>query len=248
MRPSGNTILITGATGGIGRGLAERFHAAGNTVIIGGRREQLLADIAAQHPGMDTVLIDVTDPASITAAVATVLANHPSLNVLVNNAGIMLPEDLTDPDHLSVAQDTVMTNLLGPIRVLTEVVPVLLAQPDAAVVNVSSGLAFVPLPMTPTYCATKAAIHSYTQSLRVQLADTSVRVIELVPPAVRTDLMGQAGRGEGMPLEAFLEEVMSLLDARPDAPEVCVQNVLMMRNADAEGRHDEILAMLSAAH
>lgn len=248
MRMSGNTMLITGGTSGIGRGLARRFHAAGNTVIVAGRREQPLTAVTAEHPGMDCVVLDVDDPDSIRDAIADVVRRHPDLNVVINNAGIMLPEDLTDPRDLDVAERTVTTNLLGPIRVLAQVVPLLTTQASATIINVSSGLAFVPLPMTPTYSATKAAIHSYTQSLRVQLAGTGVQVIELVPPAVQTDLMGQAARGQGMPLEAFLTEVMNLLRDHPDAVEICVPDVLMMRNAEADGRHDEVLAMMSGAH
>ncbi len=248
MRMSGNTMLITGATSGIGLGLAKRFHAERNTVVIAGRREQLLADIAAEHPGMDSVVLDVEDPDSIRRGIAGVLEKHPDLDVVINNAGIMLPEDLSDPEDLGVAEQTVTTNLLGPIRLLAQVVPVLAARPTATIINVSSGLAFVPLPMTPTYCATKAAIHSYTQSLRVQLADTGVQVLELIPPGVQTELMGQAARGQGMPLEAFLTEVMDLLRTNPDADEICVQDVLLMRNAEAEGRRTEVLTMMSGAH
>ena len=248
MRMSGNTILITGGTSGIGLGLAQRFHAEGNTVIIAGRREQLLTSITAQHPGMDSVVLDVTDPGSVRRCFAAVTASHPDLNVVVNNAGIMLAEDLTDPGRLSVAEQTVAANLLGPIRLLAEAVPFLVTKTDAVVMNVSSGLAFVPLPMTPTYCATKAAIHSYTQSLRVQLAGTGVQVLELIPPGVATDLMGQAAAGRGMPLPAFLTEVMTILRTQPDAPEICVDEVLLLRNAEARGRHAEVLAMLSGAH
>lgn len=248
MQLTGNTILITGGTSGIGLGLAQRFHAEGNTVIIAGRREQLLADITAEHEGMDSVVLDVANPDSIRHCFATVTAKYPQLNVVVNNAGIMLAEDLTDPAHLSVAEDTVTTNLLGPIRLLTEFVPFLTAQTDGAViVNVSSGLAFVPWPFTPTYCATKAAIHSFTQSLRVQLADSGVAVLELVPPGVQTDLMGSAASGRGMPLEAFLDEVMTILRTDPEAVEICVNEVFFLRNAEAEGRYDEALKMLSGA-
>jgi uncharacterized oxidoreductase len=248
MRMSGNTMLITGGSSGIGLGLARRFHTDGNTVVVAGRREQLLTAVTAGHPGMDSVVLDVEDPDSIRDAISSVFAKHPDLNVVINNAGMMLPEDLTDPRHLDVAERTVTTNLLGPIRVLTHVVPLLTAQPRATIINVSSGLAFVPLPMTPTYCATKAAIHSYTQSLRVQLAGTGVQVMELVPPAVQTDLMGQAARGQGMALEAFLSEVMDLLRDTPDAKEICVSDVLMMRNAEAEGRHAEVLTTMSGVH
>lgn len=245
MKMSGNTILITGGTSGIGLGLAQRLHQAGNTVIISGRRRDLLASITAEHPGMASVHLDVTDPASIISCFETVTAEHPDLNVLINNAGIMLPEDLTDPAHLEVAEATVVTNLLGPIRLLSAFVPHLVQRPDAVVMNVSSGLAFVPFPVTPTYSATKAAIHAFTQCLRIQLAETDVQVLELVPPAVRTDLMGQRNSEHAMPLEAFLDEVVDLLDSYPDAAEVCVEAVSFLRNAEAEGRHADALAMLS---
>lgn len=247
MRMSGNTILITGGTSGIGLELAKRFHADGNTVVVAGRREQQLTAVTAEHPGMDSVVLNVEDPDSIHNTIAGVLEKHPDLNVVINNAGIMLPEDLTGPQHLDVVERTVTTNLLGPIRLLTHVVPLLTAQHVATIINVSSGLAFVPLPMTPTYSATKAGLHSYTQSLRVQLTGTGVQVIELVPPAVPTDLMGQAARGQGMALEEFLTQVMDLLRDHPDAKEICVPDVLMMRNAEAEGGHDDVLTMMSGA-
>ena len=248
MKMTGNTILITGGTSGIGLGLAQRFHAEGNTVIIAGRREELLRSITAEHPGMGSVVLDVRDPDSIRHCVATVTAAHPDLDVRINHAGIMLPEDVTDRAHLSVAEATVATNLLGPMRLLAEMVPFFVARPEAVIMNVSSGLAFVPLPLTPTYCATKAAIHSYTMSLRVVLRGTGVQVLELIPPGVQTDLMGMAEKGQGMPLPAFLSEVMDILRTRPDAVEICVDDVLFLRNAEAEGRQADVLAALSGAH
>jgi len=248
LQTTGNTILVTGGTSGIGLGLARRFHAEGNTVIVAGRREHLLADVTAGREGMDSVVLDVSDPDSIRRCFATVTAKHPALNVVVNNAGIMLPEDLTDPAHLSVAEATVTTNLLGPIRLLAEFVPFLIGRPAATILNVSSGLAFVPLPLTPTYCATKAAIHSFTESLRAQLADKGVAVLELIPPGVQTDLMGQTNDDRAMPLPAFLDEVMDILRTRPDAVEICVERVGFLRDAEAEGRRDDVLKLLSGAH
>lgn len=245
---TGNTILITGGTSGIGLGLARRFHAEGNKVIIAGRRESLLDKITAEHPGMDAAVLDVSDPTKIARFAEAVIGSHRELNVVINNAGIMLPEDLTEAGHLTVAEATVATNLLGPLRLLAEFVPMLVDRADGVVMNVSSGLAFVPLPVTPTYSATKAAIHSYTQSLRVQLAGTGVQVLELIPPAVQTDLMGQNDSERAMPLEAFLDEVMDILRNRPEAVEICVDNVMFLRTAEATGRHDEILALLSGAH
>ncbi len=245
METSGNTILITGGTSGIGLGLARRFHAEGNKVIVAGRREDLLARITAEYEGMDSIVLDVTDPASIRGCFETTTARHPELNVLINMAGIMLPEDLADPAHLDVAETTVATNLLGPIRMLNEFVPYLTGQHDAVVMNVSSGLAFVPFPLTPTYNATKAAVHSFTEALRVQLADKGVEVLELIPPAVQTDLMGQAESDHAMPLEEFLTEVMDILSTQPEAREICVENVKFLRFAEATGKYDDTLAMLS---
>jgi short-subunit dehydrogenase involved in D-alanine esterification of teichoic acids len=170
---------------------------------------------------------------------------HPELNVLVNMAGIMLPEDLHDSGFLATAESTIATNLLGPIRMLAAFIPFLTQKQDAAILNVSSGLAFVPLPMTPTYNATKAAIHSFTESLRVQLADTGVQVLELVPPAVRTALMGQENSEQAMPLADFLTEAMALLRDQPEAKEVLVENVKFLRFAEANGSYDNVLALLS---
>jgi uncharacterized oxidoreductase len=246
MKTTQNTILITGGTSGLGLGLAQRFHAAGNTVIVAGRREHLLDEIVAAHPGMESLVLDVSDPASITAAYATVTAAHPDLNVLINMAGIMLPENLLDGSAVATAEDTVTTNLLGPIRMLNAFVPFLVAKDDGVIINVSSGLAFVPLPLTPTYSATKAAMHSYTQSLRIQLADTPVQVLELVPPAVQTALMNQTDDERAMPLDDFLSEVMALIENAPDADEILVERVKLLRFAEAEGRFDDVLALLSS--
>lgn len=246
MKTTGNTMLFTGGTSGIGLGLALRFAAAGNTVVVAGRRRALLDRIVADHPHIEAVELDVADPASIAAAHETVSRTHPELNVLVNMAGIMLPEDLRDPDHLAVAEATVTTNLLGPIRVLNAFLPLLLRQDDATVLNVSSGLAFVPLPVTPTYNATKAAIHSWSESLRVQLAGTSVGVVELVPPSVRTDLMpGHRDDEQAMPLEDYLTEAFEILRTQPDVEEVLVDRVRFLRFAEVEGRYDDVLTLLS---
>jgi len=248
MQTSGNTMLITGGTSGIGLGLAQRFHANGNQVIIAGRRTDLLADIAAHHQGLATVHLDVTDPSSINAAFDEVTRRYPELNVLINNAGIMLPENLLDPTHLDTAEATVATNLLGPIRLLARFTPFLAAKADAAIVNVTSGLAYAPLPATPTYSATKAAMRSFTESLRVQLADTNVQVIDLVPPAVRTTLMNQTDSPHAMPLDQFLSEAMDLFTREPGATQILVERVKRQRFAEANGNYDELLAMLSGRY
>ena len=245
MKTTNNTILIAGGTSGIGLGLALRFYAAGNKVIVAGRRKDRLDAITAEHPGIEALVLDVADPASIADAYETVTRTHPELNVVVNMAGIMLPEDLHSPDFLATAESTVTTNLLGPIRVLAAFIPFLTMQQNPAIINVSSGLAFVPLPIAPTYSATKAAVHSFTESLRVQLADTPVQVIELVPPAVRTALMGQEDSEQAMPLQDFLDETTTLLRDEPEAKEILVENVKFLRFAEANGAYDNVLSLLS---
>jgi uncharacterized oxidoreductase len=241
MRTTDNTILITGGGSGIGRALAEAFQRLGNQVIIAGRGQKALDETTAANPGMKSFTLNVSDPRSIQSFAAQLAKDQPSLNVLINNAGIMQPEDLLEkPAELSTAEKTITTNLLGPIRLTAALLPSLRKQPRATIMNVSSGLAFVPLAMTPTYCATKAAIHSYTQSLRYQLRATSVEVIELIPPYVQTTLMGdqQANDPNAMPLEEFIDEVMSILKSQPDVKEVCVKKVHPLRFA-AEGGQEK---------
>ena len=245
MNINDNTVFIAGGTSGIGLGLAQRFQASGNQVIVGGRRTELLAQIAADHPGIETVVIDTTDSDSITTAATEVLTRFPELNVLVTMAGIMEPEDVHTADFLSVAERTVTTNLLGPIRLLAAFTEALATRPHAAIITVSSGLAFVPLPLTPTYNATKAAIHSLSRGIRIQLADTSIQVIELIPPAVRTTLMGQQDSERAMPLQAYLDETMTLLETVPDADEIVVDNVKFLRDAETNGSYDHVLALLA---
>jgi uncharacterized oxidoreductase len=243
---SGNTIFIPGATSGIGLGFAQRFAAAGNRVVIAGRRRHLIDQIVAENDNIDGFVLDVTDPASIEAAAETVKTRFPDTNVIALVAGIQLPENLHNGEFLKTAEDTVATNLLGPIRLIASFSGFLAEKEDAAILTVSSGLAFVPLPLTPTYNATKAGIHSFTESLRVQLADTNIQVIEIAPPPVRTTLMGQENAEEAMPLEDFLDEVMELLRAEPDAKEILVEPVKFLRFAVAEGRYDEVLDALAA--
>ncbi|MEV7144767.1 SDR family oxidoreductase [Streptomyces tauricus] len=248
MNITGNTIFIPGATSGIGLGLALRLRDKGNTVIVGGRRTELLQQLAAEHPGLGTITIDTTDPASITAARDELSTRYPALDTLITMAGIMEPEDLRDPASLDIAERTVEVNLLGPIRLINAFLPGLLARPAATVMTVSSGLAYVPLPATPTYNATKAAIHSYTESLRVQLFKSDIQVIELVPPATRTTLMNQQNSDVAMPLEDYLDEVMGLLEADPKAEQILVERVKWQRNAEAEGRYADVLNVLSGRY
>jgi short-subunit dehydrogenase involved in D-alanine esterification of teichoic acids len=246
MKSTGNTILITGGTSGIGLGLALRLRELGNTVIVAGRRKELLDQIVSEHPGIEALVLDVADPASITRAAATLAVSHPQLNVLVNNAGIQQPENVLDPASLSIAEDHVTTNLLGPIRMTYAFLPHLVTADDAVIVNITSALAFVPLPFTPTYSATKAALHSFSEGLRVQLAATPVQVIEVVPPPVRTTLMGQQDNEQSMPLEDFLTEVLTLLDTEPDAKEIVVDRAKFARDAVATGTYDQVLSMFSS--
>ena len=249
MKLSGNTILVTGGTSGIGLALARALLAAGNTVINAGRREGMLQAAMAQSPGLIGLPLDMDSAAGIEAFAARVQRDYPTLNVVINNAGIMLAEDLRDPkSSLAKAEAMVTTNVLGPIRMIAAFIGHLLGQPAAAIVNVSSGLAFVPLAMTPTYSATKAALHSYTQSLRQQLQGSSVEVLELAPPAVQTDLMpGSATNPQYMPLAAFVDEVMTLIAAEA-SPEILVERVKFLRNAESEGRFDAVFGMLNGVH
>jgi len=246
MKQTGNTILVTGGGSGIGEALAHRFHDQGNTVIVAGRRQDTLERACAGRERMHPITLDVESAAGVADFARRVLAAHPSLNVLVNNAGIMRFEALDRSRDVTDAEATVTTNLLGPIRLTDALIDHLVAQADAAIVNVTSGLAFVPLVSTPTYNATKAAIHSYTISLREALKGR-VEVIELAPPAVQTDLTpGQATRAAYLPLAAFVDEVMALFAQEPTPREILVERVGFQRFAEAEGRFDETLAQLNA--
>lgn len=248
MKTTNNTILITGGGSGIGRGLAEAFHALGNQVIIAGRGQSRLDGTTAANPGMRSLTVDMADAGSIRSFAAQVTQDYPELNVLINMAGVMVAENLRDQkEPLDDAEAMVATNLLGPIRLTAALLPTLLKQPHATVMNVSSGLAFVPLAMTPTYCATKSALHSYTESLRYQLQDTSVEVLELIPPYVQTGLMGnrQANDPMAMPLADYIAESMSILTNSPEATEICVERVKSRRFAEANGGYDAFFKQMN---
>ena len=256
MNSTGNTILITGGGSGIGRGLAEAFHKLGNQVVIAGRRRAALDEVTAANPGMKGVTLDIGDPAGIRAFGGRMAADFPALNVVVHNAGIMRPEKLQQqPGDLADAEATVATNLLGPIRLTAALLPLLRRQPRSTLMTVSSGLAFVPMAMTPTYSATKAAIHSYTQSLRYQLKGTTTEVVELIPPYVQTHLMGahQAADPRAMPLAEFLSEVMQIIQAQPSVAEIVVERCRPLRFAAEGGKYDATFqglndAMAAAGH
>jgi uncharacterized oxidoreductase len=246
MRMTGNTILITGGGSGIGRALAERLHDRGNRVIVAGRRRAPLDEVVAGRDGMAALELDVADAGSVAAAAAELAGRFPELNMLINNAGISRPEDLTvDAWDLDLAEATVATNVTGVLRLTGALLPLLRRRPNAAVITTTSGLAYVPLASHPTYSATKAFLHSWVQSLRHQLRDTGVEVLELAPPYVQTELGGpqQATDPNAMPLDDYADEVIALLKAgeTPEG-EVLVQRVMGYRTAEREGRYAEAFA------
>jgi uncharacterized oxidoreductase len=246
MQITGNTILITGGGSGIGRGLAEAFHAAGNKVIVVGRRKKLLDEVAAANPGMKSATLDIESADAIRGFAEQILREHQALNVVIHNAGIMRPESMR-AGKVEDAESIIATNLLGPIRLTAALLPHLEKQPHAAIMTVSSGLAFVPMAGTPTYCATKAAIHSWTQSLRYQLKGSSLQVLELIPPYVQTELMGerQANDPNAMPLEDYIAETLGILKNSPNATEICVDRVKPLRFAEANGGYDALFKTLN---
>jgi|ERR1044071_791295 uncharacterized oxidoreductase len=195
MKLTGRTILITGGSAGIGLAFALKFVELGNEVIVTGRRQEVLDEVKTKHPKLHTIQSDVADSAQIAALAARVKADFPKLDVLMNNAGIMLHKNLKVPaadlEGLTTEMDI---NLGGVIRMTSALIDILTAN-KGTLINVSSGLAFVPLSSAPIYCATKAAVHSYTQSLRFQLEESGVEVIELMPPAVKTALSADLPEG-----------------------------------------------------
>jgi uncharacterized oxidoreductase len=192
MKLSGNTILITGGSSGIGLELAKKLEALGNQILITGRDAKKLEAAKKLLPKVRAYQSDVSDAAAIEALYTKVTADFPELNILINNAGIMRTINVHDESgSLEDITREIEINLNGPIRMVKRFLPHLKKKPSAAIMNVSSGLAFVPLPVSPVYCATKAALHSFTMSLRVQLKKTNVKVFELAPPATQTELLGE---------------------------------------------------------
>jgi uncharacterized oxidoreductase len=238
MKLTGNTIFITGGGSGIGRGLAEALHARGNQVIISGRRKALLDEVIQANPGMEAVELDITDAAQIQAVAQALIARHPSLNVLINNAGVMAFDDAAGALDDAQAVRQIETNLLGPLRVSAAFVAHLKQQPEATLINNSSVLAFLPLARSAVYCATKAAMHSYTLSQRFMLRDTSVRVLEITPPWVDTDLLEQRGDPRAMPLKDFIDQTMEKLATA--TTEVIVDSVLAVRANPGPNEHEFI--------
>lgn len=229
MNLTGNTILITGGGSGIGRGLAEALHAKGNKVIISGRRKGLLEEVTKANPGMDFIELNIEDPSSIQSVAETLIAKYPELNVVINNAGLMKFEAPGGVIDDALLTSTLTTNVMGPIRVTNALLEHLKKQPSAYVAYTTSGLAFVPMALASVYSATKAFLHSFILSQRYVLKDTSVKVLEIAPPYVQTELTGpdMATDPRAMPLKDFIDQTIAALGT--DADEVLVENVMKLR-------------------
>ncbi|MFB9831339.1 SDR family oxidoreductase [Actinoallomurus acaciae] len=239
------TVFIAGATSGIGLELARRLAAAGSTVIVGGRRTDLLGRRAAE--GFATVPIDVTDQDGIDRARDTILHGHPDLDTIVTMSGVMIPEDLRDPAHFDAAEKTIDTNLLGTIRLIDAFTPHLIGRGAGTIITVTSGIGFLPFPVMPTYAASKAGVHAYSEALRAQLDGTGVEVCELVPPAVATTPEVARSNPRALDLAEFATEVMDLLRTDPTPHEILVKGVLMHRWAERDGTYAELVAQRSQA-
>ena len=241
MRLSGNTILITGGSSGIGRGLAEALHHLGNQVIIAGRNRSALDRVTEAHSGMRSVVLDVNSASDIQEVSWRMTADFPELNVLINNAGVQAPEEPLGIGDLSAVVSMIDTNLLGPMRLTGALLPHFKTQTNATVINVTSTLAFVPLARLPFYSATKAALHSLTHSLRYQLRNSNVDVVELIPPYVQTNLSPNHGAdSRAMPLGEFTAECISLLGSEPALREITVERAYPLRFASEKGDFEEV--------
>lgn len=249
MKMTGNSILITGGGSGIGRALAGEFSKRGNEVLIAGRRQEALDEVTAANPGVRSLVLDIGDAASIKEFAAQVRRDFPKLNVVIQNAGVMKGEDLLQ-DGPEVAEETVITNLLGPLRLTAALMPLLKEQESAALLTVTSGIAYVPLAANPSYGATKAGLHSWTQSLRFQAEGSGLEVIELVPPYTQTGLTGthQATDPNAMPLEEYITETMRLLEEgaeKQNEGEILVERVKLQRYAERNGTQAEVMRQRS---
>jgi len=228
MNLKGNTIFITGGGSGIGKALAEALHNLGNKVIISGRRKGHLEKTIEANPGMDSIELNVTDPESIRLVAAELLAKYPTFNVLINNAGIMEIDDASTGIDDDLITRTITTNLMGPIRMTGALVEHMKKQESSAVLIVSSVLGFTPMAMTAVYSSTKAALHSYSQSLRFKLRHTSVRVLEVIPPWVRTELLNSSEEPRAMPLNEFIQGTIEAL--RTESDEILVPHAKFLRD------------------
>ncbi|KTC22078.1 SDR family oxidoreductase [Pseudomonas viridiflava] len=248
MNISGNTILITGGTSGIGKALALAFHDLGNQVIVTGRRQHLLDEVSESRPGIVGLRLDVSDPESLSLFTDDLRLNFPELNVLVANAGIASEEDLVEGWNIEVSEAMVQTNILGTLRVNAAILPMLMKQSTAAILVTTSNLAFVPRASLPTYCATKSFLHTWLESLRYQLRNTSVEVLEVAPPYVQTTLTseGQATDPRGMPVTAFVEEVMAMIQSKcHPAGELLVERARGERWAEQNGQYGAIFSKMN---
>lgn len=249
VKTTGNTILVTGGTSGIGRGLAEALHDRGNTVIVTGRRQALLEHIVSARPGMVGLPLDLDDPASLLQLAVTVRERFPTLNVLFANAGISRSEDMAATDwDTSLAEAIVSTNILGVLRVTAAFLPLLKKQRNATLVATSSALAFVPRADFPSYCASKAFLHSWLTSLRHQLRTTPIEVLELSPPYVQTELTGaqQASDPRAMALDAYVSEVLDILEkGHHPRGEILLERDKARRWAERDGAYDTVFAAMN---
>jgi uncharacterized oxidoreductase len=249
MKLTGNTILIAGGTSGIGRALAEALHDRGNRVIVTGRRQTLLDDVTSARPGLVGMQVDVDDAASLSRVSAELRDRFPELNVVFANAGISRTEDVASDDWAADdAEAIVQTNILGVIRLTAALLPLIKGKPHAALLATSSALAFVPRADFPTYCASKAFLHSWLQSMRHQLRSIPVEVLELSPPYVQTELTGaqQARDPRAMPLADYVAEVLRILDAG-DTPrgEVLLERDFARRWSERDGRYEATFAAMN---
>lgn len=240
MKSTGNTIFITGGGSGIGRALAEALHRRSNKVIVSGRRRAQLDEVVAANPGIDAIELDVADPASVEHVAAKLIADYPDVNVLINNAGIMQVDHADGRLDDALMTATVETNLVGPMRLTSALIDHLKTKPDAVVAYTTSVLAFVPLAVTAVYSATKAALHSYILSQRFLLKDSQVRVLEIAPPWVRTNLMNSREAEQAMPLDQFIDETLTVLDSGAD--EILVDAGAMMRSNVGPAEHEFVNA------
>jgi uncharacterized oxidoreductase len=251
MNLTGNTIFITGGGSGIGRALAEKLHKLGNKVIISGRRKGHLAAVVTANPGIEAIAMDIADLDNINAVAEKLIQEYPNLNVLVNNAGIMEADHAAGVIDDKLLVSTVTTNLLGPIRLTSALVDQLKSRRGVILYN-TSVLAFVPLAFTAVYSATKAALHSYVLSQRFLLRDSGVRVLEIAPPWVRTELMNSQEAEQAMPLDKFIAEALDVLGT--DTNEILVEAAKPLRanpgteeHALVNGFNQQMLELFTAA-